>query len=145
MIPFLFIFFFRLHKVRGISWLSEDLSTSQEGLFPIELVIYFMSLYVSAVCIKLMDKLETLSCVLRVTHPEKICIGPLDWFPKEPQRCLWLGGGVCRFCRMVKGLKANQSYRRWKRVGLVWNQWLLRVPVTAVLRASSGSCAGWWM
>jgi hypothetical protein len=34
-----------------------------------ELVTYVMSLYVCAMCIKLMDKLETVGCVLRVAHP----------------------------------------------------------------------------
>jgi len=43
-----------------------------------ELVTYFMSLYVCTVFIKLMDKLETIGCVLRVTRPEESCIRPLD-------------------------------------------------------------------
>jgi hypothetical protein len=34
-------------------------------------------------------------------------------------RGLWLGGGVCWLCRKVKELKANQSYRWEKGVGLV--------------------------
>jgi hypothetical protein len=72
------------HKVRGISWLLENLLTSQEGFCGMELVMYFMSLYVCAVCIKLIDKLETAGCVLRVAHPLKRCIDPLDWFLKEP-------------------------------------------------------------
>jgi len=62
MIPFLFMFYFGIHKVLGISWLLEDLLASQEGLCPMELVTYFMSLYVCAVFIKLMDDLETRLC-----------------------------------------------------------------------------------
>jgi len=42
----------------------------------------------------------------------------------------------------LRDQRPNQSYRWGKGVGLVWNQWLLRVPVTAVLRASSEGCTG---
>jgi hypothetical protein len=83
MIPFLFMFYFGIHKVLGISWLLEDLLASQEGLCPMELVTYFMSLYVCAVFIKLMDDLETLGCILRVAHPKKKLSWPIGLIPQR--------------------------------------------------------------
>lgn len=92
MIPFLFMFYFGIHKVLGISWLLEDLLASQEGLCPMELVTYFMSLYVCAVFIKLMDDLETLGCILRVAHPKKKAVLAhwIDSPKSHTSQCFWM-------------------------------------------------------
>jgi hypothetical protein len=84
-------FFFGFHKVRGISWLSEDLLASQEGLCSMELVSYFMSLYVCTLCIELMHKWETIGCVLRVTHPENRLYRPTGLVPQRAilARAFW--------------------------------------------------------
>jgi len=62
------------HKRRGISWLAEWLSASEEGLWLIELLLLFLLLLLLTICLRLKVFVSRLSLSLSLSVVSHSCI-----------------------------------------------------------------------